>query len=454
MNAPDARGESAPSVTGLRVAFVVYNDVHGDSRVLKVAKTLEDAGASVRIFAASSDAGRYPDGLDHSLDDLAIYRLPSLAFQTWARRVRARTTPAPTAAPAVPAATLSTSTPPQQPSPTSARARLQGMLAATYGVVVQWLFWKRIERPIVRWAPDVVHAHDANTLPAASRAARRSRAKLIYDSHELWTDRNVVRPRPYRDWLDPRIERAGIRRADAVITVSPSIVRFLRDTYALDPEPTLVRNVPPYGGDTEAVGSLRRLAQLSEDDVVVAYCGSITTNRGVEATIDTLPHLDARTHFVLLGEGQPAYVAGLTHRARALGVEDRVHFVGRVPSAEVPGTLADADVSVVFTVPICKSYLWSLPNKLFESIHAGVPIVASDIPDVASLVAQTGVGLTAPLDDVEQLARAIRSAIADSERFRAQARATARTLNWQTESRTLLALYERVTGQPLPIRPN
>lgn len=448
MTRRDARELTSP----LRVAFIVYNDVHGDSRVLKVAKTLEDAGATVRIFATSSDAQRYPDGLDLGLEGLEIYRLPPIALQKWARKSRLRPASAPvseTAATGGPA-----DAPPVRSSPVSAppsartsiRAAVQKRVAATYAVVVQWLFWKRIVGPVVRWAPDVVHAHDANTLPAAHAAARRARAHLIYDSHELWIDRNVVRPRPFRDRQDKRIERVGIHRADAVITVSPSIVDFLHETYDLPVAPSLVRNVPVYEGDVVQADRLRELAHLTDDDTVIAYCGSITTNRGVEATIDALAHLEPHTHLVLLGEGSPSYVAGLRDRAMALGVDSRVHFVGRVPSADVPRTLADADVSVVFTVPICKSYLWSLPNKLFESIHAGVPIVASDIPDVAALVAETGVGLTTPLNDVEQLAQTIRGAIAGGAAFRQHARETARSLNWQTESRTLLALYERTTG--------
>lgn len=450
MGSLDPDDEATRLSRELRIAFIVYNDVHGDSRVLKVAKTLEQAGASVRVFAASSDQGRYPDGLDRTLDDLDIYRLPPLALQRWARRLRGRS-PAVIATKGVEGGNnSSTIRKPYDHRDNGLHKQISVKLAALYAVTVQWLFWRRIVEPIVSWGPDVVHAHDANTLPAAVAASRQARAKLLYDSHELWTDRNVARPRPFRDWLDKRVERKGVDRADGIITVSPSIARYLQDRYNLAVAPTVVRNIPRYDGNKIATRKLRELSQLTDEEIVVAYCGSITTNRGVEATIEALRYLDTGTHFVLLGEGQATYIERLRSLAKTLGVGERVHFVGRVPSADVATTLADADVSVVFTVPICKSYLWSLPNKLFESIHAGVPIVASDIPDVANLVSEFEVGLTTPLDDIELLSESIRSAIAGRERFRANAQTTAQSLNWQSESRKLLELYEVTTGHTFP----
>ena len=425
-----------------RIAFVVYNDVHGDTRVLKTALTLKSYGAEVRIFATSSETRRYPDGLDTSLDGLEIFRLPTLPLQRIARRMRG--TPVPTQHSSA-LASASRATGSRGLSP---RARVERVMAASYGVVMQWLFWRRIAKHISAWKPSVVHAHDANTLPAAVRAARKVRARLIYDSHELWTDRNVVRPRPFRDWLDKRIEAQGIAAADAVITVSPSIARFLRERYRLPETPVLVRNVPPFLGDVKPLGKLRALAQLDDHAMVIAYCGSITTNRGVESTIRALQHLDNNVHLVLLGEGERNYVSSLRVLSEDEGLSDRVHFVGRVPSADVPATLADADASIVFTVPICRSYLWSLPNKLFESIHAGVPIIASDLPDVAELVLRTGVGQTSPIDNERVLADTIKAVLDDSGSYRENARLTARTLNWQQESSRLTSAYRTLISWP------
>src|SRR5699024_6788085 len=102
--------------------------------------------------------------------------------------------------------------------------------------------------------------------------------------------------------------------------------------------------------------------------------------------------LPEHVHLVVLGYGDPAYLAALQRRATALGVAQRMHLVGKVAPHEVAGALADADLSVVFVRPTCLSYEYSLPNKLFEAVHAGIPVAAADLPDTREVVEQYCVG--------------------------------------------------------------
>lgn len=151
---------------------------------------------------------------------------------------------------------------------------------------------------------------------------------------------------------------------------------------------------------------------------------------------------------MLLGYGSPQYLDRLLRRARTEGVADRIHLVGSVPSAQVPQTLADADVAVVYVRPICLSYLYSLPNKLFESIHAGLPIVAADLPDTAEVVRRYGVGEVFDARTPADLAAAIRAVLADPGHYRRAAVAAARDLTWEHEAARMVALYDRVlTGR-------
>jgi glycosyltransferase involved in cell wall biosynthesis len=148
---------------------------------------------------------------------------------------------------------------------------------------------------------------------------------------------------------------------------------------------------------------------------------------------------------------QPCHISRVAiaehHQVRVgveLGVERRVHLVGPVPGPEVPVTLADADVAVVYVRPICLSYRYSLPNKLFESIHAGLPIVAADLPDTAAIVQTYGVGDVFGSDRPDQLAGAIERVIADEARYRAASVAAADQLDWTYEADALVRLYAHV----------
>jgi len=277
----------------------------------------------------------------------------------------------------------------------------------------------------------------------------------VYDSHELWRHRNVRPDRPVAPWVERGIERAGVRRAAGVITVSPSIATWLQRQYRLPRAPTLVRNAPATATNAEPAaraearptGSLRQRAGLDDDTQVVAYAGRITTARGLEETLAALALMDERVHLVLLGYGEPDYLATLRSHIVTSGLQARVHIVRAVAPQHVPTVLATADLSVVIVRPVCLSYRYSLPNKLFESIHAGVPVVAADLPDLAALVCQYGVGEVVDVCSPVRLAGAMARVLADPERYRQAASAAAGEVTWEREAAALVDLYTEVLSR-------
>src|SRR5699024_2362052 len=135
--------------------------------------------------------------------------------------------------------------------------------------------------------------------------------------------------------------------------------------------------------------------------------------------------------------------AGLLHRADVAGVGDRVHLAGVVPYPEVPQALAVADVAVVFVLPICLSYIYSLPNKLFESIHAVLPIVAADLPDTAEIVRRYVIGEVFAPERPDALAASTTHTLTGAQGYRAASRRAAAELNWEHEAGVLVDLYRR-----------
>ena len=450
-----------------RVAVLVYNDCHADTRVLKTAATLVEAGADVRIFAIARPAAGYPVGVQRLPSGVVLQRLPTFELFRLLeplarvyRRVAGVQAPPPRSTEqvgrgrGVTASGVAGLTPAE---PTVRRTALPdrvlrsrpGRLALRpLGAIVLGSYWRHVATAVTAWRPDIVHANDANTLQPAMTVASTLRVPFVYDSHELWTHRNVAGRRPVATVVERWVERRGIRRAAAVITVSPSIAGYLQSTYALPQVPVLVRNIPPAAQRTtdRTEGRLRLLAGLPDDARVIAYGGRITTNRGVEETVDALAELPDDVHLVVLGYGAATYIEALRARSRERGVGERVHFVGKVPSDEVSVALADADASVVFVRPTCLSYRWSLPNKLFESIHGGLPIVAADLPDTRRIVEEHGVGEVFASAEPRVMAQTILRVISDPERYRAASRHAATQLTWEGESVRLLEVYRRALG--------
>ncbi|MFE5775184.1 glycosyltransferase [Brachybacterium sp. NPDC056505] len=444
-----------------RVAVLVHNDAANDSRVLKESASLRAAGMDVRIIAVERRLKGHAAGITQLPGGIALERVPEFALERIApqlTRLTRRGGDASAAEP--PSAGAPSPSAPTRPrglaARASARARRVGTAVAgdlgrrAYRTIELGTYWWRSARAARDFAPDVVHANDTNTLVpafAVQLLARREgrRVRIVFDSHELWRHRNVGERRLLAPLLEAVIEHVAVPRADAVITVSPSIADWLQRTYDLRSRPLLVRNVPAAGPLPErTAGVLRQRAGLSEGDLVIAYGGRLTTARGIEETIAALPHLPARVHFVLLGYGEADYERSILTSARTAGVADRVHLVGAVAPAEVSAALADGDVAVVHVQPVCLSYRFALPNKLFESIRAGLPIAAADLPDMRAVVEELGVGEVFEGSDPAELAAALQRILAAPEAYRQRAREAAPGLTWETEATGLLEAYRLV----------
>lgn len=447
-----------------RIALLLYGSPDHDSRVLKSAAALRDAGAEVLIIGRSIIHTGAVEG--HSLigADLPVYRTQDLdltrtlpGLTRWWRRLRGKPAATPTTAapaPATPAAPPAPPRPTNAPSPRPAglRARLADLYMRGYDVARIVRYWAEAIQAARRFRPDVVHANDGNTLPPALVLRRLTRCRIVYDSHELWTRRNVLRYRWLAPHVEALIERTGARRAHGVITVSDSIADWMQAHLRLPRRPVVVRNIPLRQGPlpTPAQGRLRELAGLEDEQQVIAYCGGLAPGRGLEESIDALALLPEQMHLVLLGWGSATYVNSLRHQANERQVSDRVHVLPPVPSTEVPSTLADADVAVVFVRPVCLSYRYALPNKLFESIHAGLPVVAGDLPDIAAVVRSTGVGELFDVQDPAALAAAVRTVVRDPAGYREAARRAAQELDWRHEADALVQVHHgAVRGFPV-----
>lgn len=460
-------GETSP-----RVAVLVFNDAGNDSRVLKESGSLAGAGYRVRILAVERRQKDLPAAITALGANLELQRVPEFAVErllpalapVWRRLISSPSAAdepaaeADAAAPATPGSGGAADSGERPGAPRgglvshmrgrSLRA-LRGIGERAYRTLSLGTYWVNATREARHFEPDVVHANDANTLvPAlALKALSAGRVGIVYDSHELWRHRNVRTDRWLAPFVEAVTEYVGIRHADAVITVSPSIAEWLRTTYRLPEEPTLVRNVPlADGAPDRSTGVLRERAGLSRTDKVIAYGGRITTARGIEETIAALPHLAESVHFVLLGYGEADALEHVRDQAREHGVADRVHLVGAVAPDQVSRALADGDVAVVHVRPVCLSYRYALPNKLFESIRAGLPIAVADLPDMTEVVRSLGVGEVFPGSRPADLATALQEILDAPEGYQQRAREVAAGLTWEIEAERMLEIYRRIAG--------
>jgi glycosyltransferase involved in cell wall biosynthesis len=309
----------------------------------------------------------------------------------------------------------------------------------------RFVFLGRFVQEIVRARPQIVHAHDAAMLLPGLLGARLARARLVYDSHELATSV------PYRErawaWFVVGIEHVVVPRCAAVITVSDGIALRLRGRYGLVRTPTVLRNVSDLS--TDGTGGLRAALGIDADTPLVLHQGAPAPSRGCETLLAAVARL-AGVHLAMLGDAEPEYRRHLEATVAGLGLGDRVALLPSVPLEQLLAYTAEADVGVSLLQDTCENHRLALPNKLFEYIAAGVPVVASDLPEMRALIERYGVGWSVDAADAGLLAGALARALEHrgSERLAANLAAAAEELRWSRERERLVELYAELQAGP------
>ncbi|NNF43093.1 MAG: glycosyltransferase, partial [Phycisphaerales bacterium] len=302
--------------------------------------------------------------------------------------------------------------------------------------------------------PDVILCHDLNTLATGVIAKRLTGRPLLYDSHELFLERNLgARSRGWDRVVWGPVEWLSIGRCDAVFTVAEGIARHLARQYGIT-RPKLIRNVQPYEPPAPRTTLLADELDVPADHAIVLYPGAITVHRGLEELIDSAPYLQ-RAVYVIMGYARnPAYLESLRERARRLGVlDERVRFRDAVPINDVVRYTGSADLGIVPTQRICLSYEFEASNKIFHCLMAGVPLAMSNHIEKRMLVERHGIGVLFDETDPRAIAQAVNDLLGDDavrRRMRAACLEAARTLNWEREEHTLRSVFKDLLGDRVP----
>ena len=463
---------------GKRIAYLSYSTGVFDSRTQRMARSAVEAGYRVVVYA------RWEPGvpLESAFPEYTVRRapvIPELAIPGLRGRGRrklaairrlaaaapdaappeaaAESAPDPTVAPAEPApgGTLAELVPsrlrgtplgaPLRWARTTARAprRWRSRLAIFPIRPMAWaIALDEISEPADLW-----HGMWAGSLPALDRARRRHGGTTVYDSRDVYIHSRVFgsMARPWR-WLLGGLERRWARRCDAVITVNDAYADILERQLGVA-RPPVIRNTPAlYTPPLPPPDLLRRRLGLSASTSVVLYQGGLMTERGIEQGMEAILEVPDAV-LVLMGYGvQRDQILGLAGSAR---YRDRVRAVDPVPPSALLDWTASSDVMLMAIQPTTLNHRFTTPNKLWEAIAAGVPVVASDLPGMAAVVRETGCGVLVDPTSPTDIARGIRSILelppADREALRERCRSAARTTySWQSQVGILLGLYERL----------
>lgn len=302
-------------------------------------------------------------------------------------------------------------------------------------------FFAYVHRQFARAAREfraqVYHASDLYALPAMHAAARQA-GYLVYDARELYTRVASTTRRPWVTAFWRHVEGRYIGKADAVFTVSGSIARHLATMYSIR-QPEVLHNVPPRQRVTSS-GALGR----GDGTVVLLHQGKIQKHRGCFLLVNAMREIHGAV-LVFMGDGpsRPKLQAYVDRE----GLGNRILFRDPVhPDALLPVT-ASADMGITLLEDTCLNHRYALPNKLFEYLMAGLPVLASNLPEIRQVVESFDVGCVVDPADHNALVAALQRVVDDVDSRRRWASHTAgvfETFSWETASQRFRDIYHNL----------
>jgi len=288
----------------------------------------------------------------------------------------------------------------------------------------------------------IIHASDLYVLSAASHAATGLDAKLTYDAREYYSHVAGTVGKPWASWWWRLTERRSIQKASAVFTVSESIADALASDHGIE-RPSVVMNVPDTQFDADLADhpGLRSLIGLDAETPLFVHLGQMKKDRGGSSLVKAMVHApDAHLAFLGFG-GEESNLRALVDE---LDLSRRVHFVPPVGPDEVRSAIRDATAGVTMLEDTCLNHRYALPNKLFDYLHAGLPVLGSDLVEVRRVIENAGCGAVANARRPGQIGQVMRemSQSPQLSEWQKNALRAAETFTWSSASERFLRPFE------------
>jgi len=283
---------------------------------------------------------------------------------------------------------------------------------------------------------DVLLSNDLDTLLPNYLISKLKQKPLVYDSHEMFCEGPELQGRKFVQSVWRVIEKTILPRLKHTYTVSQSIADAYNKKYNANFQ--LIRNIPKFEKEH------RQVEQLNfKGKKIILYQGVMNPGRGLEETIAAMPFVE---NAILLIIGFGKVEVELKELVKKSGLENRVIFYGKVPFEDLLFYTKQADVGLLLERPLGLSFTYALPNKLFDYIHAGLPIIASPLVEVKRIMNKYNIGEIVEDYSPESLAKKLNEMLSNAEKrevWKQNMQKAKEDLNWENEQKKLNEIYSK-----------
>ncbi|MGB0887419.1 MAG: glycosyltransferase [Vicingaceae bacterium] len=284
------------------------------------------------------------------------------------------------------------------------------------------------------YQPNILWSNDLDTIPCNFIYAKIKKIKLIFDSHEYFTEVPELVNRPIIKGFWKTIEKIMVPKANHVLTVSQSIANLYQKEYNI--KVNLLRNVPTLNKPSAQAKNIKVAGKK-----IILYQGAINVNRGIEQMVNAMQYLD-NTILYLLGDGD--IYPKIENLIKTKKLSNKVILFGRVTLENLHGYTVQADLGLSLEEDAGLNYRFALPNKLFDYIQAEIPVLVSNLPEMATLVKQHEVGGIIENHDPKHIAAKIDAMLSNPKQtdvWKTNAKKAALKLNWENEKTVISNLF-------------
>lgn len=305
-------------------------------------------------------------------------------------------------------------------------------------------FGYRLFRELIKTDASVIFAEDIYTLPIVTLIAKLNNIKIVYNSRELYAFIGGLSKRPFIQYIVKSIESTFINLADLILTTGEMDSEFLEKFYGLS-KTLVIRNIPLFEKPQFTI-NIHEMFDIPTNYKILLYQGVLIGGRGLPTVIKAISQIQ-NVYLLLLGDGEAK--SQFEEIARENDVSDRVIFAGTISQKDLINYTASADIGIALIENISISYYHALPNKLFEYIMAGLPVLSCPLPQMKKIVEEYNAGIIADPDNEDEVIDAIRRLVESDEvirDYKFNCNKAALELNWQMEfERAKPALYKVIS---------
>jgi glycosyltransferase involved in cell wall biosynthesis len=286
----------------------------------------------------------------------------------------------------------------------------------------------------------VYHSNDLDTLLANWLSASLRRKKIVYDTHEYFTGVPEIQNKPIVKWFWQTIEKIIFPRLTHVFTVNESIANLYEKDYGVKPK--IMRNIP----SKKVIVKLKNRDDLklpNDKTVVILQGAGINVDRGSEELVEAIA---TSNDFFLCVVGGGDVIDILKKRCLSKDLVDKVKFVGKLPYEKMMQYTFNSNIGVSLDKDTNINHKFSLPNKIFDYMKAGIPTLATDLVEVSNVISNFNIGYTINnlkpetiVNGLEHLTQWLKK-----DEFKDNLTVASSKLNWENESKKLIELYDEI----------